>query len=125
MPTYLLEEEYPITRKEGNTADIEILLPLEIELEGNQIILQVWNSKNNLVLEKNNEAWERIPHTANPEDPQDFDGTVIKCLLTREDTNNRPGNHFYEIYLTNSETNPHWTIAEGPFVILPKRSKTL
>jgi len=125
MATFIVDETITITRKEGNTADIEILLGEEMELEGNEVVMQVYDKTNRLVFEKTNADWTRDDYTANPDDPADFSGTIIRCLLSREDTNNKPGNHFFELYLTNAKRNPHYIIAEGPFVILPNRSKTL
>lgn len=114
MASYIIKREIAITRQEGDTGSVEILVPKVVPLAGCELSFQVYDRTNKVVLRKDDDDWTR----------EDADTHVkVSCELDRADTLNKPGTHWWELFVVGTDT--HLTIGKGNFIVLPRKSKSV
>lgn len=108
MATYLIGREIPITRQEGDNADIVIQVPVELSLAGDvSLRFQVTDKKDTyVVFEKNIGNGATIA------------GQVITIILLPEDTTGFNGVFKWELEVTKASDYGIVTIGRGDFKII-------
>jgi hypothetical protein len=105
MATYLIKREITITRQEGDTADVVIVVPDVIDMGNYEAHFSVKDNSRRTVMNK--ETGNGTAYVS---------GQTITIPLAATDTKNKPGKHRWELQLTN-ETEVI-TIGRGNFVIV-------
>ena len=105
MATYLIKREITITRQEGDTADVVIVVPEVINMENYNARFAVKDNIGKTVFEKNSENSEMT-----------ITGQTITIPLLVADTKKKAGKHRWELQISN-ETEVI-TIGRGVFVIV-------
>ena len=103
MTTYLIAREIPITRQEGDVADIVITVPAVLSLVGKKVRFQVRDINGRVIMDKKDAGLT-------------IDGQVISIPLYPDDTTRRAGKHRWELEV--SDDNGPITIGKGPFIII-------
>lgn len=104
MATYLIGSETTITRQEGDSADIVMVVPDTLDMDSYpNVKLQVKTTKGVLLIDKATGSGISVT------------GQTITVTLNPVDTKNRSGRHKWECEI-NDGTN-YITIARGPFEI--------
>ena len=105
MATYLIKREITITRQEGDTADVVIVVPEVINMENYNARFAVKDNIGKTVFEKKSENSEMT-----------ITGQTITIPLLVADTKKKAGKHRWELQITNE--NEVITIGRGFFVIV-------
>jgi hypothetical protein len=106
MATYLIKKEITITRQEGDSADIVIVVPNVIDMSLYDAQFQVRDTTlRRLIISKTSNAGISIA------------GQTLTIPLATDDTKNKAGKHRWELQLSNN-TPEIITIGRGTFIIV-------
>ena len=105
MATFLIKREITITRQEGDTADVVIVVPDVINMTNYQARFSAKDSNGRTVFDKKSENAELT-----------ISGQTITVPLLIADTKRKAGKHRWELQITNE--NEVITIGRGVFVIV-------
>lgn len=106
MATYLIKKEYDITRQEGDTADVVIVVPDVIDMQNYDVQFSVKSNMGVTIFDK-----------------KTADGTItvagqtITIPLLATDTKDNPGKYRWELQISNN-TPEVITIGRGVFLIV-------
>lgn len=106
MPTYLIKKEKPITRQEGDTAEVVVVVPDVIDMGSYEVQFKVTDSSRRAVFSKSSGAGTIT-----------VSGQTVTIPIAADDTKRKPGKHSWEMQITNN-TPEVITIGRGPFVIV-------
>ena len=105
MPTYLIKREIPITRQEGDTADVVFIVPEVLDMALYSVRFSVTNQLKKSKIFKSSENQNII-----------IGGQTLLIPLSSDDTKYHSGNYRWELELFN-ETE-QITIGKGAFNII-------
>lgn len=105
MTTYLIKREISITRQEGDTADVVVVVPEILDMNSYSAQFQVRDTNRRTLFNKSSE-----------DGTIQISGQTITIPLLPEDTKNRPGKHRWELQIA-SQTQLI-TIGRGNFSII-------
>lgn len=105
MATFLIKREITITRQEGDTADVVIVVPEVINMANYDARFSVKDSNGRTVFDKKSENAELT-----------ISGQTITIPLLIADTKRKAGKHRWELQITNATE--VITIGRGVFVIV-------
>jgi len=101
--SYIIKNEIEIRRQEGDTGNITIIIPEQIDLDGMVPILHVVDRKLNTIFKKEDSDWS-------------INDQTISCSLLPTDTRGKSGNHKWELQLQS--LNEVITVGRGNFLII-------
>lgn len=110
MPTYLIKRETAITRQEGNTADVTLVIPDIIDMNLYEAEFKIVNASHRTILSKSSVAGTLV-----------ISGQVIEIPLPAGDTEDKAGNHLWELEIYNQTQ--RFTIGRGKFIIIRKYTR--
>ncbi len=104
MATYLIKREISITRQEGDTAEVTIIVPEVINMQNYNARFTVKNNSRRSLIDKKSQDGDII-----------ITGQTITVPLLVADTKGKSGKHSWELEI--SSTNDVFTIGRGIFMI--------
>jgi len=105
MATYLIKKEKTITRQEGDTADIVIVVPDVLDMANYDAEFKVFSTQRRELISKKTAAGSAAK-----------DGQTITIPLASADTKGQAGKHRWEMQLVN-DTPEVITVGRGAFII--------
>lgn len=116
MPTYLITQEIPITRQEGDTADIVFTVPTVLDMTGMTVRFQVFKGRtpygNKVLISKKTGLGISTS------------GQVITVTLDPSDTVGISGVRVWELQVVHEAgSNERYTIGRGDFIVKPELIK--
>lgn len=105
MATYLIKKEYDITRQEGDTADVVIIVPDILDMQDYQAQFAVKSNMGETIFDK-----KTAEGTATKT------GQTITVPIAPADTKGKPGKYRWELQVT--KINEVITIGRGVFLIV-------
>ena len=104
MSTYLIENQFPITRQQGDISDVVFVLQNTLPLTGMTVKFQVRNSRGDLLLDKVSPTNITVV------------GQQITIPLLKVDTETLKGTLTWECEITKEGT--RITIGQGEFIVV-------
>jgi len=118
FPSFIIVNEFPITRQAGDSGYIKMTVPETIPLDGKKAYFQVSDNKDNIIFTKDD------PGGVWTSGGTWISGQDIYIILTGEETKEtKQGVYYWEIEVYSNELLQNTTVGKGPFIL--QKNKTI